>query len=366
VQDGLTCGERVVRCLLGEPVDRVPFGVGLGWSPWSQTQERWRRESGKPDLEVWKEFGYDASFALPELDYGLRPGFASELLSEDEEFLVVRDARGITARHRRDGSSMPQFLDYPVKTPEDWARVKEERLRADTPGRVAQDWEAFRTRLRETGEAVQVGVFPWGVFGSPRDLLGVESLCVALCEEPEMVRDMMQHLTGLWISLWEQVAEEVPIDHIHIWEDMSGKQGSLISPAMVQRFMMPQYDRIVAFARNHGVRLVSVDTDGDCRELVPVMCGHGINYFLPFEVQAGNDIRQYRRQYSELGISGGLDKRALAAGIEDVEVEVAKAAEMVKKGRYIPGFDHLIPPDAKWENVVFAAEQIKRVCYDLD
>ena len=63
--------------------------------------------------------------------------------------------------------------------------------------------------------------------------------------------------------------------------------GPLISPAMVEEFMMPCYDRIVAFARAHGVRLVSVDTDGDCSELVPLMMKHGINMFFPFEVQAG-------------------------------------------------------------------------------
>ena len=52
-----------------------------------------------------------------------------------------------------------------------------------------------------------MGVFPYGVFGTPRD--------------------MMEHLTTLWISIWEWVAGEVPIAHIHIWEDMSGKQGRL-------------------------------------------------------------------------------------------------------------------------------------------
>jgi len=37
---------------------------------------------------------------------------------------------------------------------------------------------------------------------------------------------------------YEQLAPHVQIDMIHIWEDMSGKQGSLISPAMIEAFMM--------------------------------------------------------------------------------------------------------------------------------
>ena len=49
-RDSLTPGERVIRCLTGEPVDRVPYGVGLGWIPWGETLERWKRESGIADL----------------------------------------------------------------------------------------------------------------------------------------------------------------------------------------------------------------------------------------------------------------------------------------------------------------------------
>jgi len=356
-------GERIVRCLIGEPVDRVPYGVGLGWEPWGETAGRWRQESGIADLNVRKFFGYDAGFALPEMECGFFPKFERLVIEETAEHIVSRDGRGITMRNRRDGGSMPEFLDYPVKCRADWERLKAERLQPDTPGRIGQDWEAFRKRVAERGEAVQVGVFPWGVFGTVRDLMGVELALVTFYDDPELMRDMMEHLTTLWINLWERVAEEVRIDHIHIWEDMAGKQGSLISPAMVEEFMMPCYDRIAAFARRQGVRVVSVDTDGDCSQLAPVMMEHGVNMFFPFEVQAGCDIRTYRRQYPALGIMHGLDKRALALTRADVDREVARAREMVRLGRYIPGFDHLIPPDASWDNFKYAAEELKAVCY---
>ncbi|MHB9033546.1 MAG: uroporphyrinogen decarboxylase family protein, partial [Anaerolineae bacterium] len=266
-------------------------------------------------------------------------------------------------RDRRDGLSMPEWLDYPVHTPDDWLKLKRERLDPAAPGRVTQDWDAFRAQVARTGEAVQVGVYPWGMFGSVRDLMGVERLLESFYDEPEMVYDIMEHLTTLWLSLYERAAREVQIDHIHIWEDMSGKQGSLISPAMVERFMMPQYDRIAAFARAHGVQLISVDTDGDCRELVPIMTRHGVNVFLPFEVQAGNDVRAYRASYPELGIIGGIDKRCLETNLTAVDAELVKVRGMVRLGRYVPSYDHLIPPDARWENVVYAAREIKRICY---
>jgi uroporphyrinogen decarboxylase len=358
----LTCGERVIRCFIGEDIDRVPYGVGLGWAPWGETLDHFRIQSGIPALDLAEHFGFDQSFALPEVRYGIFPEFEPLIIEQTGEFVIHRDGRGITMRDRRDSGSMPEWLDYPVKTDDDWERLKAERLRVDEPGRIAEDWDAFRARLKETGEAVQVGVFPYGVFGTPRDLMGVEALLVAFYDRPALVRDMMEHLTSLWISVWERVAAQVRIDHIHIWEDMSGKSGSLISPRMVGAFMMPCYDRIADFARAHGVRVVSVDTDGDCRQLIPLFMQHGVNMMFPFEVQAGNDVRDFRRLYPDLGIMGGLDKRALASAPADVDAEIDKAAEMVRHGRYVPGFDHLIPPDATWENYRRAAERMRAVC----
>lgn len=358
----LTSGERVVRCLTGKPIDRVPYGIGIGWLPWGETHARWMKETGDANLNVAARLGYDHDFVIPALRSGPWPEYAKERLEETNDYFIYRNERGIVARQLKDTSAMPEWLDYPVKTRADWDRMKAERFAIGDAARMAENWPAFRERATRSGAAVQVGSYPWGVFGTVRDLLGVEAMLVAFYDDAEMVHDMMEHLTSVWIGIWEAVAREVHIDHLHIWEDMSGKQGSLISPAMVESFMMPCYDRIADFARRHQVPIVSVDTDGDCQELVPLMMRHGINMFFPFEVQAGNDVREYRRRYPELGILGGLDKRALALSRSAIDEEVEKARTMVRAGRYVPGFDHLIPPDVPWESFRYAAERIREVC----
>src|SRR5690242_6072899 len=117
-------GERVGRCLLGEEVDRVPHGVGIGWWPWTETIRQWRQGTGKPDLLLSREFGFDRSFASPTLEMGIFPHFERVVLSESAETITYRDINGITKRDRRDGGSTPEFLDYPVKTPDDWEQLK--------------------------------------------------------------------------------------------------------------------------------------------------------------------------------------------------------------------------------------------------
>jgi len=314
-------------------------------------------------LDPPRELGFDPSFATPAFHAGIYPPFTPEVLDQDDRFIVHRDERGIVMRNRRDGHSMPEFLRHPVENRTDWETLKATRLDPSTPGRFFEDWNAFRRRIEATGEAVQVGWFPYGVFGTPRDLMGVERLLYAMHDDPDLVTDMMEHLTTVWISLWERVAAEVRIDHIHIWEDMSGRDGPLISPRMIRRFMMPCYDRIVEFGRRVGARIISVDTDGDCSLLIPIFMEHGINMMFPFEVQAGNDILRYRQQYPTLGIMGGLDKRALAQGPQAVDDEMHRAAQMVRHGRYVPGFDHLIPPDVPWETFRYAAERAREIAF---
>ena len=127
------------------------------------------------------------------------------------------------------------------------------------------------------------------------------------------------------------------------------------------RIVMPSYDRIAAFAKAHGVPVVSVDSDGMVDELVPLMMKHGVNSFMPFEVQAGCDIEVFREQYPMLGIMGGLDKRALAKDRKAMHHELDRAERMLVKGGWIPGFDHLIPPDVPWDNFNYFMQALRKM-----
>ncbi len=360
----LTYGERYIRWLTGGDADRAPFSWHIGWMPWGQTYDRWKKETGNYNLDIPNYVGFEPTCAIPKHALGLLPVYTHSILNETDEFITYRNEQGIIKRDRKDHGSMPEFLDYPVKKPVDWDNIKRTRFKIGDPERLTEDWDSFKQRLKQTGEAVQVGYYPYGIFGAPRDLLGVEGFLLGFYEYPDMIKDIMNHLTTLWITVWDQISEHVSIDHIHIWEDMASRQGSLISPTMVEEFMMPCYDRIVEFADAKQIRMVSVDTDGQVCDLARIMHQHGINMMFPFEVQAGNDIREYRQTYPNLGIVGGLDKRCLAQSRDAIDRELQKVPVMLRKRRYVAEFDHLIPPDVPWELYQYAASQIKSMVFE--
>ena len=349
--------ERMIRTCLNMDIDRLPFWHWFG--PWGETIERWRHE-GLGEKNWDHGFGFDAGFGALPVDLGLLPKYEWKVLSDDGDKRTIRDERGISFIEIKNHSTIPYYIDYPVKNRADWKALKEERFNPDTPGRFPPNWLDTIKLLKEKDAAIQIGGYPHGLFGTLRDLIGVEDLLVMFYDDPELIRDMTDYLTGFWISLYEKALHSVQIDHIHIWEDMSGKQGPLISPSMYREYITPNYKRIAAFAKKNGIPLVSVDTDGNMDVLMPLLKEAGVNLALPFEVQAGCDVNVYKTRYPDIGIIGGIDKRKIALGREETDRELARLAPMFEASGYIPMLDHLPHPEISYGDFCYFIESLRK------
>jgi len=347
----MTDRERFIACILGEPLDRPPHWVF--WGPWKTTWQRWRRE-GMPEAwegfsDVQAHFGSDAFPRVLPVNFGPCPQRPRRVLEESDQFVVYTDGWGIKRRDFKDHESMSEFIEFPVKDRAGWERYRDEWLDPDDPRRLAGPWRERAAEWARRGWPVQLGYYPdVGIFGGLRWLLGDEECLLAFYTMPELVHEIMDHLAGLCVTLIDKVAAEVRVDVFHIWEDMCGRQGPLISPQHWSEFMGPCYRRIKQAAERRGIPIISVDTDGNPDRIVPPMMGAGVNFLYPMEVAAGCDVNAMRRKYPALGMMGGIDKRALAAGPEAIDAELRRVRPAVEAGRYIPDLDHLVPDDVSW------------------
>ena len=89
---------------------------------------------------------------------------------------------------------------------------------------------------------------------------------------------------------------------------MSDKKGSMISPKMVREFLLPYMGRVADFLKARGVRQVHLDTDGDCRSLIPMFMEVGVTGMWPFEQTGNIDLLAIRQQYPTLLMAGGIAK----------------------------------------------------------
>ncbi|MFH1569711.1 MAG: uroporphyrinogen decarboxylase family protein [Gemmatimonadota bacterium] len=351
--------ERLLANLRYQPADRVPYRIFGGG--WPETVARWRLEGYDPaapgyPIDRWDWIG---GWFFP------NPPFAREVIEEDERTVLYVNHEGILMRERKDyqHSSMPQFVRFPVETRADFRRFWKERMQPDLAARLGPDWRAQLAAYRDRDFPLIVIADRWGGFFGPlRNLVGVERLCTLFYDEPAFVEEMMEADADFIIQMMDQILAVTDVDVFGFWEDMAYKTGPLLGPRLARQFMLPRYRRVVDFLRSRGVEFISLDSDGQVSELIPIWLDAGINVLYPFEPQAGMDVVTVRRQYGrDLRLWGGMDKRALAWGREAMDAELARVAPLVREGGYVPFPDHSLPPDVSYANYCYFMERLPSI-----
>ena len=366
----LTHKERYIRLFKGEPVDRVPFYLIMG--PSKQTVKRWitegfeaevddndfmtYRHAGKKILDM---FGFDTSrgVMLPVRAF-VWPEFPEEVIEETDDYIYQRTRWGSVKRGPKNVGRMMLQESPPVTDWKSWEPFKE-RLKADTPGRLPDNWDEVCAVAKTTDFPVYTGDLPIGFFGGPRELVGTEGFCTMFYDNPELVNDILDTLCDLWIEVYSKAYLDAPFDYFFVWEDMCYKNGPIISPAIFREFLLPRYKRLTSALKSLGCKLVMVDSDGDTRKLVPLWMEGGVDITFPWETQYGLDITTVRRRYPQVGIIGGVNKSALAFGRDAIDRELEHVPWMLEQGRYIPGLDHETPPEVSWPAFQYYCERLR-------
>jgi uroporphyrinogen decarboxylase len=184
--------------------------------------------------------------------------------------------------------------------------------------------------------------------------MGFENAAAACAEQPDLIHDMMEHITNLVLRVVERAVREVPLDYASFWEDMCFRNGPMISPWMFKEFMVPRYKRITDLLKEHGVDVVYVDCDGDINQLVGLWIEGGVNCMFPLEIRGGSDPYPMRAKYGrQVLLMGGVDKTKLIEGKAAIRQEVRRLEKLVADGGYIPHVDHRCPPDVTYKNYLY-------------
>lgn len=344
--------QRFLNTLKGLPIDRF-FRYDHG--PWPSTRERWLKEGYPADAEFGTYFDMDPMirFAINSgyCDSPYHPKFEQETLSEDDDYILYRDGDGIIKRvlKTQADTSMPQFVQYPVKSRQDWPKILERLDPADALERIGDP----APLIQQCADPTVPTMLPiCGAFGHPRNLLGDEGLSYILYDDPLLLHEILDNWCELYIALLAKLTSFVRVDSLLVWEDMCYKGGPLISPAHFRTFMLPRYKRLFEAARGYGVEGIIVDSDGDVLQMIPLFVEGGADCIMPFEVQAGMDVVQIRERFGRtFCIKGGIDKRALAVDKASIRAEVERVVPyFVRSGHYIPTLDHTVPINVPLEN----------------
>ena len=352
--------ERFVNVLTGREADRVPFMKVFGGT--NAVHAHWEVEYPGIGECIDELLGFEGTYrgwGITRVNMDPSDLGPPEILGETDGIIVRRLGDGTVEQIHRGGDYRRHTVEWPVHTMRDWEAYRERHLDPDDPSRFPSDWDDRVKEYKDRDYPLQLT--HRGVYGFARERMGDVNLAYAFYDTPDLVHAMMEYYTEFAIELWEKQTAEVEFDLIECWEDMASKNGALISPAMFDEFMAPCYRRIAEFAREHGIEIILVDSDGLIENLTGSMLEAGVNALYPYEVLAGNDVGRVLDRYPTVGIIGGLRKEAMYEGKEAIDGEMEKARRWIEKGRYIPGPDHFVLEKAGFSDYRYFMESLREV-----
>jgi uroporphyrinogen decarboxylase len=356
----LTDRQRFNNQMHYQPIDRC-FNMEFGY--WDENFKQWpvfveNNIACNEEADILFNFDKIAR-VIP--DVWLCPLFEECVIDETETTKIIRNSEGLIAEVPKDDhGTIPHYIKPTVVTPEDWKKVKNERMQ---PNRKI-DIAAMKKQHPDDRD-YPVGIHCGSMIGRVRTLLTFEGLAFACYDWPDMVEDMVETCCQVVENALDQILGHIQLDYACGWEDICFNSGPIVSVNFFRDVVVPRYKRINKKLKAHGIDIWYTDCDGDVRPILPLMLESGINCLFPFEVNGcahpGALLDEYGK---ELRIMGGFDKMALGEGKDAIKKYMKSLLPYVERGGYIPFCDHRCPPNV-WQEDYFYYLDLKEQMFGM-
>lgn len=289
------------------------------------------------------------------------PYFEEKVLEDRGDKYIGQDKYGRSVlyfKKSKDGY-MPEYIDHPVRDMKSWKELCEWRMSPETEER----YKDLERKIPEAAKAEREGKMIVqryvGGYMYLRSLMGPEELLYLFYDDPELIHCCMR----AWLALADAVTafhqKFVTLDELYFGEDITYNAGPLISPAMMEEFLFPYYRELIERTRKrqidqNRILYLHLDTDGKIQSVIPHYQKLGFQVFSPCEAASGSDVVQIGKDFPDVVLMGGIDKRKFAASREELKQYLDHVLpEMKKRGGYIPTCDHGVPEEADFSNYLY-------------
>ncbi len=388
----MTERERYLAIIHHEEVDRLPYMFG---GPRASTFAAWRKQGlSEEQQRTWGSWvGAEGFMGVGKFYTSVHPLFEERIIKEEGNIRTWVDGWGQT---RQDAIVQPtagfatrRYLDFYVKGWDDWRRVKE-RLDPHSPERTTPLTEdqipphfgpdgygthpvgggCWRDNVEKCNAAhVPVRLVVAGPYWALRDFTGMEGLSIMFYDQPDLAHEMFDYWAWFLMELLDEPLSHIKVDEVITNEDMAFKGQAMMSPPLMEQFLLPNYRKLYEFFKSKGVEALVMDSDGYNNQILDVLYPEALDGIQPIEIAAGNDPEEMLREYPGIFIHGGIDKREMRFSREQLRAEVAKRYKTAwEYGGFVPHTDHGVPPDIPVRNFLYYVELARGFCdgEDLD
>jgi len=347
---------RVALLNKGEP-KRVPLFEG------SVHEDLKSKFLGKPmagletEVAFWMQAGYDY---VP-LTIGLRQVIRGEISgvmgAKDVQTTILKPAEARYNPFSKETSvrmwaeegtgiitSQKDFDEYPWPEPEDF------------------NYSPLNDVSRYLPEGAQVIVNVGYIFMASWMLMGLETFCTALVDNPDLIKKVVDKVGATQYQVMETILDYDCVGAARMPDDMAYGTGTIISPMDLRRYIFPWYEKTGQLVHSKNLPYL-LHSDGRLYEVLDDLIDCGFHALHPIEPNS-MDIEYLKKQYGHrLCLCGNinLDYTLTLGTPEEVEQEVKdRLRQIAPGGGYCLGSSNSVPEYVPFENYMTMREALLR------
>ncbi|MDR2520117.1 MAG: hypothetical protein LBC69_03565 [Eubacteriaceae bacterium] len=176
--------------------------------------------------------------------------------------------------------------------------------------------------------------------------MGFTEALIALIEEPESVKELLNYVCDFYIPILEKTMKHYKPDMVNIGDDTCSKHDPFFSERTYREIFLPIYQRAAKVVTDNGAS-VEFHVCGKAERFVPYMCSFGTRIWEP--AQTMNNLVKAKRENRDIIICGGYelellpgkepDEEAIRQSVRDAIDSLAPGGQFIFGGGFMGSGD---------------------------
>ncbi len=201
-----------------------------------------------------------------------------------------------------------------------------------------------------------------GIYEHLSSIMGYETLCMALFEQPDLVEAISQRIGSLMEVYYERLLQLERLIVVFPGDDMGFRSATMISPTHLRQYTLPWHNKFASMAHKAGLPYF-LHSCGNLNEIMPDLIDDvQIDAKHSFE-DAIIPMAEFKKQWGhKIGVLGGVDIDKLTRlSPEQLRVYVREIIdECAPGGRFAIGSGNSIPDYIPVENYLTMVDEVLR------
>ena len=185
---------------------------------------------------------------------------------------------------------------------------------------------------------------------------GMQNCLMNMMTEPEMVHYVDDRIVDFYLKTLKIFLEATKgkVHAILIGNDLGSQRGLMISPALVEEFVIPGAKKLVDLAHSYGVKVI-YHSCGSIAEIIPMLIEIGVDVIHPIQaLAAGMDPENLKNKFDgKISFCGGVDTQELLPNgtPEQVAAKVKELREYFHTGLIVSPSHEALQSDVPPRNI---------------